>query len=297
MKIKELLALIERVRKENNISPVWICGGVVRDRVLGTLKNGISDLDLTTGDATIHNLAREVELELKKTISVKTKKGDDGHSSIYIGNFKIDFSSNFETPGIVEILKRKGIDNPTSLQKEMFSRDYTCNALLMSIDLKTIKDPTGMGVSDIKNKILRTCLSPDITLKANTNRIIRAVYLSSKLGFEIEAKTKDFIIKNKNLVEISPKKYVEKNINKAFLFNKEKAISVIDELKLKDVLPLEARKYFSKAAQLKTNYDYGEGFYQNINEGKDYKSVMDFRKRRRNKRKKILKKIRDMKFK
>jgi hypothetical protein len=49
-------------------------------------------------------------------------------------------------------------------------------------------------------------------------------------------------------------------------------------------------------AQLKQNYDYGDGFYAEMNDGK-VKSVDDFRKKRRNKRKKILKKIRDMKLK
>lgn len=39
----------------------------------------------------------------------------------------------------------------------------------------------------------------------------------------------------------------------------------------------------NKNAQIRQNYDYGEGLYQNLNK---YKSVSDFRAKRRNKRKK-----------
>ena len=38
-----------------------------------------------------------------------------------------------------------------------------------------------------------------------------------------------------------------------------------------------------KIAQIRRNYDYGEGLYQNLNK---YKSVTDFRKKRRKKRRK-----------
>jgi len=38
-----------------------------------------------------------------------------------------------------------------------------------------------------------------------------------------------------------------------------------------------------KIAQIRRNYDYGEGLYQNLNK---YKSVSDFRAKRRKKRRK-----------
>lgn len=51
---------------------------------------------------------------------------------------------------------------------------------------------------------------------------------------------------------------------------------------------------FLKTSQFRSNYDYGEGLYSNLDE---YKSVLEFRKRRRNKRKKEIKKIKEMHFK
>lgn len=46
--------------------------------------------------------------------------------------------------------------------------------------------------------------------------------------------------------------------------------------------------YQIKTSQFRTNYDYLEGLYTNLDE---YKSVMDFRKKRRSKRKKDIENI------
>lgn len=47
---------------------------------------------------------------------------------------------------------------------------------------------------------------------------------------------------------------------------------------------------FLKLAQVRQNYDYGEGLYMNMDK---YKSVFDFRKKRIKKRKKDIKNILD----
>src|SRR5580692_5870104 len=136
MKLHQLVALLEAVQKRENLPPFYFCGGLVRDRLLGTLDK-IDDIDITTGDKSVHKLAQLTAIELGKHFSIKTSHLDDGHTSIRIGETKIDFSSNFEMPNIERALQKdKGISNPTPLQKEMFSRDFTVNALLLKPDLK-----------------------------------------------------------------------------------------------------------------------------------------------------------------
>ena len=70
---------------------------------------------------------------LNKKYNITRKVMDDGHSSIFLGNLKIDFSSNFIVGNIDELLNNIGISNPTNMQREIFSRDFTCNSLLMCI--------------------------------------------------------------------------------------------------------------------------------------------------------------------
>ena len=297
------MSLIKKVGDQNDIANCWIVGGTPRDKMLGIIKpNELNDLDLTTGNKLVHNLAEEVSIEIKKKYNIKTTQGDDGHRSIiFPGNqFKVDFSSNFIIPRIDLHLHELGIKDPTDLQREMFSRDFYCNTLLMTLDLKKIKDPTHQGIKDIKNKIIRTCLDPDTTFRYNTNRIIRVVYLSAKLDFDVDPEIIKWISQNKDMVRLSPDGYLKKNLDKAMKKNPERAVAVINATNLWDAIPIteELQPYFSKrittVKSSQRNYDLGEGFYANMNE---YDSVADFRKKRMKKRKKILQKLKDMKLK
>lgn len=237
MKLHQLIAILEAAKAAANASPIFFCGGLVRDRLLGSLDK-IEDIDITTGDKTVHNLARETAIELGKQFSIKMSHLDDGHTSIKVGNTKIDFSSNFEMPNIERALqKEKGITNPTDLQKEMFSRDFTVNALLLKSDLKTVRDPTGQGLQDIKAKILRTCLSPDETLRSDINRIPRVIYLAAKLDFNVDKDILSWLKQNASLVQNCKPGYLAKMISKGMSFNKDRVGELLDETGLRKFIP------------------------------------------------------------
>lgn len=308
MKLKEVLSLIDKLHIHSGTSEVYLCGGIPRDKILGLIGNKITDIDLTTGDKTIKNLAKEVSIELSKKYQIVSKTAADGHTSLYVGDLKLDFSSNFLVPNIDNILLQKGIKNPTDLQKETYSRDFTCNSLLMTIDLKKIKDITGEGFRDIKGKIIRTCLDPDITFKHNTNRIIRVIYLSAKLGFDVDEKIIKWIKENPEYIRKSESSYLSKNIDKALSYNPETVVKLLNETNMWDYIPIteNLQPYYQKSVgtklgQLFRNYDYaedtsgpGRGFYADMQK---YKSISDFRKKKIKKRKKIIKKLKDMKLK
>lgn len=139
-------------------------------------------------------------------------------------------------------------------------------------------------------------MPPDITLKYNLNRIIRVVYLASKLDFAIDPEIIEFIRTNKDLVAHIDPGYLSKTINKAIKYSPDRTATILDSLDLwgSITIPEELYSHYqkrSKTAQL--NLDYGKGFYSNM---PDYKSVADYRKKNKKKRKKIIKKIRDMKL-
>lgn len=252
MRLKELLHIIEKIVKGNKLSTVFICGGLVRDKVLGRLDH-ISDLDLTTGDKTIEYVSKELSMTLGAQYDIKTKMMNDGHSSIFAGDLKIDFSSNFNVPGIEKILTEKGIKNPINMQKELFSRDFTCNALLMGLDLKTITDPTGLGLKDIKEKKIRTCLKPEITLTSNKNRVVRAIYLAAKLGFEVDEEIIKWVRENPDAIKIASAHTLTEKLNEAFEYDADKAARLIGEMGLWQEIPISEKIYpHFKANQSKT---------------------------------------------
>lgn len=299
MKLREILSLVEQISHKSDISPPKICGGTPRDKLLGLLKTqSVPDIDITTCDDTIHILAKNIAIELGKQFKIDSKTAEDGHTSIFLGDFKLDFSSNFIDSSIIPALAKLGIQNPSDKQKEMFSRDFTCNALLMSLDLKTITDPTNLGIDDIHKRIIRTCLDPYITFTSNPNRIIRVIYLASKLDFDVDPIVIKWISENRSTIRLSNDNYLIKNIDKAMAKNPERAVDVINKTGLWDYIPIteELNLYLNKkaTAQWRSNFDYGEGLYMNLDK---YKSVSDFRRKRRKKRMKEIKRLKDMKFK
>jgi tRNA nucleotidyltransferase/poly(A) polymerase len=242
MKLRQLLQKMLEVQKRIGSTQPYICGGTPRDKYLNQLDK-ISDVDITTGDKTVDYLSQEFAIELKKQYNIVRKTMSDGHSSIFIGNLKMDFSSNFNAPGIDKILNDIGIAKPTSMQKELFSRDFTCNSLLLSFDLKNVIDPTNRGFKDIKDKTIRTCLAPNITLTTNKNRVIRSVYLAAKLDFDIDKSIIEYVKQHPESVKISTSKALSEKLNEAFKWNPDRASYFITQMNLWNYIPINQSVY------------------------------------------------------
>lgn len=242
MKLRELLQQMDDVRKKIGASPAFLCGGTPRDKFMGRLDN-VADIDICNGDRTIDYLSQEFAIQLRKKYNITRKTMDDGHSTIFIGNLKIDFSSNFMVHNIDFYLSQLGIAKPTNMQREMFSRDFTCNTLLLTIDLQKLLDPTKRGFKDIKDKIIKTCLAPEITLTSNRNRVVRAIYLACKLGFEVDPTIINFVRKNPQTVKISTDKVMNEKLGQAFDKDPEKAASLITQMNLWNYIPISEKVY------------------------------------------------------
>ena len=233
MNIKELLSLIASVAKNKGVSTPFICGGTPRDKVLNRLDQ-MADLDITTGDASIHLLGQELSKALPGS---NYKVMPDGHAQITIDKFKVDLSSNFRVPGIKMMLYKAGIKNPTEMQCELYSRDFTCNALLLSMDLKNIFDPTGLGMKDIQKKLIRTCLPAQLTLGSQHKRIVRVVYLAAKLGFEVDPEIINWVKANPQFFADAKPKYLSGKLQKALDADKEKTVKLLDAMDLWKFIP------------------------------------------------------------
>lgn len=242
MKLRELLQKMVQVQEGIGASKAYICGGTPRDKYMGRLEN-ISDLDITTGDKTSDYLSQELFIDLQKTYNVTRKPMPDGHSTIFVGNLKMDFSSNFNVEGIDAILSKMGIKNPTEMQKEMYSRDFTCNSLLIDTDLKNIIDSTKNGLKDIDEKKIRTCLDPSITLVSNRNRVVRAIYLACKLGFDLDESIITYVQKHPQSVKISTEKSMTEKLNEAFDRDADRASYLLGKMNLWTLIPISEKIY------------------------------------------------------
>lgn len=250
MELTQILQVIDWLAKTNSISKPWIVGGIPRDKILGR-KNDLIDIDITTGDNSIHALAQKTAIKLALYVSSFVVL-NDGHSRMIIDNWKFDFSSNFKVPNIKFILEKNGMKNVVSMDEEIFSRDFTCNTLLLSLDLKQMYDVTQRARTDISNKIIDTCLDPDITLKNDPKRIVRVIYLASKLNFSISERVENWIQKNSSFILKAGNEYNKKKIIKALKYNPEICVQLLDKFNLWRHLPVipELAQYMNKPERI-----------------------------------------------
>ncbi len=234
MNLPEILKILSDIAL-NMESGLYICGGSPRDKVMN-VPNQIEDIDLTSGDDKIHYIAKEASIKLKSS-NISYKVLDDGHAQITIGSFKLDFSSNFNIPNIKSILNKAGLKGATDMQAELYSRDFTCNTLLMTLDLKQILDPTGLALKDIKSKILRTCLPAAITLGYDNKRVVRIIYMAAKLNFSVDQEIIDWVKKNPDTISNCSQNYLIKKLAKSIEYNKEKTVELLDKMNLWKSIP------------------------------------------------------------
>lgn len=237
MKLEELLNTVQTVHRTYNTSEVFLCGGTVRDKYMGRLDN-VDDLDFTTGDQTIKVVAAGLRDYLKNKYRVAYKMMDDGHSSIYLSNIKLDFSSNFILPDVEKHMQSYGVSKITPLSKEMYSRDFTCNSLLMDLSLDKIFSPVKGALQDLDNKIIKTCLSPEITLLNSRNRVARSIYLSAKLDFDIDPQIVQFVRENPESINVSTTNSLRKKLDEAFEKNPSRAVYNITKMNLWNYIPV-----------------------------------------------------------
>jgi len=232
MAIRDVLLEIKRIAKDNGLSEPYVVGGLPRDKILGR-SNLVEDVDLTSGDESIHRLAELVAHHYR----VNPMRFPDGHYQVYVDGIKYDFSSNYNSPDVEYFLGKAGLDDATEMQKELFSRDFTINTLTVPMHLRKIVDPTGLGLDDAKNKIIRTPLPPRITLRDDTKRVIRAIYLAAKLGFEVEPDIIKWVRKNHERIakEVS-EGFAKKKLAAATREDAAKTIRLMNEMNLWNIV-------------------------------------------------------------
>lgn len=167
----------------------YVVGGCVRDSIMGREPN---DWDVTT-DASPEQI-KELFSDFK-TVDTGIKHGTvlivSGKTPVETTTFRIDgeYSDN-RHPDNVTFTK--------NVCDDLARRDFTINAMAYN-ESEGIIDPFG-GQDDIDKKIIRCVGDADTRFNEDALRIMRAIRFSSVLGFSIEEKTAESILRNENLL-------------------------------------------------------------------------------------------------
>jgi putative nucleotidyltransferase with HDIG domain len=191
-----------------NIS-CYLIGGFVRDKLLG---RPTKDADIVcTGDGIA--LAHAVAEHFKPKPHVSFFK-NFGTAHFRLNDFDIEFVGARKESYRAD--SRKPDVEPGTIEDDQLRRDFTINALAVGLNKEgfgKLTDPFG-GVEDLKNKVIRTPLGPDITFSDDPLRMMRAIRFATQLNFAILPETFEAIARNCERIKIISQERTTDELNK-----------------------------------------------------------------------------------
>ncbi len=205
----KIFEVVSQASQELHIES-YVIGGFVRDLILK--RDFKKDIDVVAVGSGIE-LALKVSELLPKKPKVQVFK-NYGTAMLRFEEIDIEFvggrkeSYHFESRNPV-------VENGT-LEDDQNRRDFTINALALSLNkdnFGALSDPFN-GLEDMKNKIIKTPLDPDITFSDDPLRMLRAIRFANQLGFEIEKNSLQSITKNADRINIISGERIVDELNK-----------------------------------------------------------------------------------
>lgn len=190
----------------------YVVGGYVRDILL---KRSSKDIDFVCIGSGIE-LARLVANHLGPNVRVNYFK-NFGTAQIRVDDLDVEFVGARKES--YQRDSRKPIVEDGTLEDDQKRRDFTINALAISVNSKSfgsLVDPFS-GVEDLKKKIIRTPQDPVITFSDDPLRMMRAIRFASQLNFDIEPDTFDAIVTQADRIKIVSQERITDELNKIIL--------------------------------------------------------------------------------
>ncbi|MCR5847286.1 MAG: HD domain-containing protein [Lachnospiraceae bacterium] len=183
MKI-ELPENVKKIIDELNANgaEAYAVGGCVRDSILGRIPN---DWDITTSAK-----PEEVKRIFRRTVDTGLKHGTVtvlmGKESFEVTTYRID--GEYE-----DGRHPKNVEFTSNLKEDLLRRDFTINAMAYN-ETEGLVDIFG-GMDDIEKKVIRCVGNPEERFTEDALRLLRAIRFAAQLGYTIEDKTYEAIVK------------------------------------------------------------------------------------------------------
>lgn len=190
----------------------YVVGGYVRDIFLNRPSTDIDVVVVGSGieiaQALTERLGGKAHLAVFKNFGTAQVKYHQTEVE-FVGARKESYSHD----------SRKPIVENGTLEDDQNRRDFTINALAVCLNKDRygeLVDPFS-GLNDLKERIIRTPLNPDITFSDDPLRMMRCIRFATQLNFFIEDETFAALERNKERINIISKERIADELNKIIL--------------------------------------------------------------------------------
>ena len=237
--LQDVIEKLSFISDKNNIENVYIVGGYPRSLIMENVKDDVNDIDVASAwpreAIKLGNLFSSEFINELPDIYNRTGTLKINYKDIDL-EFQGVLDNIFDYEKEIQELSKNGI-SINSLNLNIYSRDFTLNTLIMNLHDYNVYDITGFGVRDIEDKIIRTPIDSDISIKYNTLNILRALRFSVRYNFNIDKKLlksineyKKYILKENSIQR------VQIEILKMLKENKEDSINIIKEFGMENLI-------------------------------------------------------------
>ncbi len=234
--VNPVFAVISKIADEVG-AETYVIGGFVRDIILGGSPADAKDIDVVVVGSGI-DMATRVRQQLGKKTKLAVYK-NFGTAMIKHGALELEFVGARKESYRRD--SRKPIVEDGSLEDDQLRRDFTINALAISLNGSTygkLLDPFN-GRDDLQKRIVRTPRDPVTTFSDDPLRMLRGIRFATRLGFDIHADTFRAIMDTRERIRIISQERITDELNKIILADQPgRGFKLLDECGLLElVLP------------------------------------------------------------
>ncbi len=268
----EIVAIVEKLEKAG--FEAFLVGGCTRDLLLGKTPK---DWDITTNatpEQIIPLFPKTFYENSYGTVGVVNEETENESLKIVeVTPYRLESSySDHRHPDEVKF--------STSIEDDLKRRDFTFNAIAVSLSGGAIKDIVDLfdGLKDIKDKTLRAVGNPNDRFIEDALRMIRAVRLATELGFSINKETETAILSHGKLLEkISVERIRDEFIKILMSKNPKAGIELLDKLNILQYIVPELLKAQNVSQNQAHAYDVWEHLLRTLQHSADKDWPLDIR--------------------
>ena len=189
-----VISAIERIEEAGHVA--YLVGGCTRDSIMGI---PVNDWDIACSAPP--DIVKEVFKE-KRVIDIGIQHGT---IAVMFDEGLIEVTT-FRTEGeYLDHRRPETVGFVNTIEEDLLRRDFSMNAIAFNPKTGFI-DPY-QGRQDIEKKLIRCIGNPDVRLREDALRIMRAIRFAATLGFAIDAELSQGLHANRGLLaEIAPER-------------------------------------------------------------------------------------------